>query len=159
MHVGPEELARELFEVVPSVMSTIRAEMRRHREGGLSLAEYRVLVYLRGREDVSLSALAEYIGLGLPSMSKMVDGLVDEGLVSRTEAAEDRRRLALCLTEAGAATIEGALAATQASLARTVSSLDAAERESVFEALETLRALFCAPDVQKAEENFEQTKP
>jgi DNA-binding MarR family transcriptional regulator len=158
MKVSPDQLAREVLEVVPAVMSTIRAELRRRREGGLSLAEYRVLVYLRGRRDVSLSALAEHIGLGLPSMSKMVDGLVDEGLVSRTEASADRRKLALCLTEAGAATVEGAMAATHASLARTVSDLDPAQRAAVFDALEVMRSLFCAPDMQKAEKSLDQAK-
>jgi DNA-binding MarR family transcriptional regulator len=142
MNVSTDLLARELLEVVPLIMSTIRAELRRHQDGGLSLAEYRVLVYLRGRRDVSLSALAEHIGLGLPSMSKLVDGLVADGLISRTEAPGDRRRLALCLTDAGAVRVEGAVAATQAALSQTAADMDMEQRRKVFEALEALRSLF-----------------
>jgi DNA-binding MarR family transcriptional regulator len=131
-----------MLQVVPLVMGAIRAEVRRHREDDLSLAQYRVLVFLRDKRDVSLSAVAEHIGLSLPSMSKMVDGLVARGLISRTEALGDRRRLALCLTDAGVVTVEGALAATQAALAQTAAGMDAAQRERVFEGLDALRSLF-----------------
>jgi DNA-binding MarR family transcriptional regulator len=142
MAVSADECARELLQVVPGVMSTIRAELRRHQGGGLSLAEYRTLVYLRTRDNVSLSELAGHIGLGLPSMSKMIDRLVAQGLVSRAEASADRRRLALCLTQAGAVTVEGALAATQTMLAGTLAGLPAAQRETVFRSLGILRAAF-----------------
>jgi DNA-binding MarR family transcriptional regulator len=142
MRVSAEQLAEQLLQVVPMTMGAIRAELRRHEEGGLTLAEYRVLVFLRQRRDVSLSALADHIGLGLPSMSKMVDGLVVRGLVSRTAALDDRRRLALCLTDAGVVKVENALAATQAALAHTAAGMDAAQRAKVFEALDALRSLF-----------------
>jgi DNA-binding MarR family transcriptional regulator len=142
MPVSADQLAQQLLQVVPLVMGALRTEVRRHRDEALTLAEYRVLVFLRDERDVSLSALAEHIGLSLPSMSKKVDRLVTQGLISRTEALGDRRRLALCLTDAGAVTVEGALAATQAALAQAAADMDAAQREKVFEALDALRSLF-----------------
>jgi DNA-binding MarR family transcriptional regulator len=142
MPVSADECARELLHVVPGVMSSIRAELRRNQGGDLSLAEYRTLVYLRGRQDVSLSELAGHIGLGLPSMSKMIDGLVAQRFVSRTEAVSDRRRLALCLTEAGSVKVEGAVAATRAVLADSLAALSVSERQTVFEGLEVLRSAF-----------------
>jgi DNA-binding MarR family transcriptional regulator len=141
MRVSDDQLAEQMLQVVPLIMAAIRAEVRRHREDDLSLAQYRVLVFLRDKRDVSLSAVAEHIGLSLPSMSKMVDGLVARGFVSRTEAQGDRRRLALCLTDAGVVTVEGALAATQAALAQTAAGMDAAQRERAFEGLEALRSM------------------
>jgi DNA-binding MarR family transcriptional regulator len=152
MAVSPDDLARELLLVTPLIMRLIRAELRRHQDGDLSLAEYRVLVYLRGRQDVSLSELASHIGLGLPSMSKMVDGLVERKLTDRAEAPADRRKLALCLTRKGEVAIEGALAATQAELARVTGTFDAAQREKVFEALEILRSLFVRAEPERSYE-------
>ncbi len=142
MQVTPDQLARELFEVVPLVMSTIRAEVRRHREGGLSLAEYRVLVYLRGRQDVSLSALAEHIGLGLPSMSKMVEGLVERKLMKRQTPADDRRRVTLELTARGNALWQSARESTQAALAERFALLSEQERATVIQAMQILQPLF-----------------
>jgi len=36
--------------------------------------------------------VAEHVGLRLPSMSALIDGLVERGLVARRQSAVDRRR-------------------------------------------------------------------
>ncbi len=145
MPASSEECAHELLEVVPLVMRRIRAELRTHREGDLSVPQYRAMAFLRGHKGTSLSELAEHIGLGLPSMSKLVDGLVARGLVVRQEDPGDRRRLFLCLTEQGQATVAASRAATQADLAKVLGALAPAERATVTEAMHLLRPLF-TPD-------------
>ena len=94
-----EACAHEVLDVVPLVMRAIRAELRRHRTADLSLAQFRTLAYLNSHAEVSLSEVAEHIGLSLPTMSKLVDGLLGRGLLTREEDPADRRRVILCLTE------------------------------------------------------------
>ncbi|MCX5999878.1 MAG: hypothetical protein NTU41_09910, partial [Chloroflexi bacterium] len=65
------ECAALLMDVVPLVMRRIRMEMRRQGMPGLSVPQLRALIYLYRNEGASHSELAEHIGLGLPSMSKM----------------------------------------------------------------------------------------
>ncbi len=144
MPVSAEECAHELMEVVPLAMRTIRATVRSHREHSLSVPQQRTLSYLRNHDGASLSDLAEHIGLGLPSMSKLVDGLVTRGLVARREDRADRRRLALSLTGEGHIVLDLSRAAAEAELARTLALLSEAERGTVTEAMGLLRGLFAA---------------
>src|SRR5690242_15369395 len=85
-----------LMEVVPQVMRAMRSEVRRHRED-LSMPQFRALWFLSRRDGSSLSDVAERVGMPLPTMSKLVDVLVDRRLVTRDASAVDRRRVVLAL--------------------------------------------------------------
>ena len=76
MFGSADECGRQILEAVPMVMLAIRTWMRSHRGSDLSVPQFRVLVYLHRHEGSSLSDIAEHVGLTLPSMSKMIDGLV-----------------------------------------------------------------------------------
>jgi DNA-binding MarR family transcriptional regulator len=144
MTMTSDDCAHEVLDVVPVVMRVLRAEMRAQRGPELSVPHFRVLAFLGNNEGASLSEVAEYVGLRLPSMSTLVNGLVTRGLVSRVPSAADRRRLALCLTPRGRATLNAARRATQARLAKQLACLSHEQQETVAEAMRALRALFAA---------------
>ena len=52
-------------------------------------------------EPMTLNAVAEAVGRGAPAVSRAVDVLVKAKLVERTQDPDNRRRLALRLTERG----------------------------------------------------------
>src|SRR5512136_2172583 len=106
MTASPDACAQEILEVVPAVMRAIRAEMRRHRMADLSVPQFRTLAFVDRNVDASLSDVAEHIGLTLPSMSKIVDGLVSRKLVTRQTHPTDRRRMTLTLTTRGQTALE-----------------------------------------------------
>ena len=136
--------ARALLEVVPQIMRAVRAEMRQHGAADLNVPQFRTLAFIGRRPGGSLSAVAEHIGLTLPAMSTLVNGLVARELVVRAPAADDRRRVTLTLTPRGRAVWEAAHAATAARLAEQLAALSASDREQVSRALEILRPLFAA---------------
>ncbi len=142
MPISPDECAREVLDAVPLIMRTIRAEMRRHRAPGISVPHFRVLAFLDRSEGASLSEVAEYIGLALPSMSTLVDGLVTRELVTRQTCLTDRRRVTLALTARGKSTLEAARRDTQARLAEILATLTAAERTTVAQTMRALREVF-----------------
>jgi DNA-binding MarR family transcriptional regulator len=142
MSTSTEECARSVLEAVPLVMREIRAQMRSHRGLDLSVPQFRALAFLRRKPEASLSDLASHIGTSLPSMSKLVNGLVGRGLVERDASAADRRRLTLRLTREGAALFQAARADTQAHLARTLGRLSPKEHAVVTRALGILSSLF-----------------
>ena len=72
MFESPAECARHVMETVPTLMRAIRKEMRSYREAGLSVPQFRLLIYLNRNEGVSLSDVAGHLGLSLPAMSRMV---------------------------------------------------------------------------------------
>ena len=91
---------------------------------------------------VSLSEVAEHIGLSRPAMSILVDGLVHRKLVARETDADDRRRLTLSVTRPGQNLYATARLNTQRRLAARLAALDPAEREALVTTLGQLRGLF-----------------
>jgi DNA-binding MarR family transcriptional regulator len=142
MQTSTEECAHEVLEVVPLVMRIVRTEMRRGRATGISVPQFRTLLFLERQPGASLTAVAEYLGLTLPSMSALVEGLVERKLVDRSAAASDRRRVTLALTARGQSTLAAARQATLAQLAKKLAELSPAGRAAVVQGLETLRVLF-----------------
>ena len=144
MNVSPDECARQVMEVAPLVMRAIRAEMRSHRTPDLSVPQFRALAFLSRHEGASLSDVAEHIGLTLPSMSKMIDGLVARSLVKRETHPDDRRRVTLALTTRGRSLFQSAHAATRACLAEQLETLSASDRAIVEQAMLILRPLLAS---------------
>ncbi len=145
MTVSPDACAQEILEVVPQVMRAIRAEMRRHRAADLSVPQFRTLSFIDRNPGTALSDAAEYIGLTLPSMSKLVDGLVTRKLVTRQTRLEDRRCMTLALTPRGQAALQASRAATRACLAEDLSASTERERQTIAQAMQLLKPLFMVP--------------
>ena len=75
---------------------------------GLSLAQYRLLAILGETGEAAASKLAELMAVSRPTITGVVDGLVERGLVVREGVEGDRRRVDVVLTEAGRALIAAA---------------------------------------------------
>jgi MarR family transcriptional regulator for hemolysin len=140
-----DECAREVLEVIPLMMQVIRTCMRSQRRPGLSVPQFRTLTYLQRRPGATLSDIAEHLGLTLPSMSKLIDGLVGQNLVTRKVSPADRRYVTLILTPLGQTTFQSALQATQIQLAQLLVTLSDGERATIIQAMQALR-LLCTPE-------------
>src|SRR3989441_5294732 len=125
------QVAEGVLEITLLVTRLVTPEVRRLRPKQLSLSHMRALGFLDANPDADLSAIADYVGLTLPSMSTLVDGLVRRGLVVRLAAPRDRRRLRLRLTGAGRAALRSALAAAPAGFETRVARLSPGERAPV----------------------------
>ncbi len=139
-----EETARQVLEIIPTVMRAIRAEFRSQRSRDLSIAQFRTLAYIKANDGASLTSLAAHIGLTLPSMSKLIDGLARRGLVTRSMDEEDRRKICLCLTGTGKDELASAYEHTQTFLANKISSLPKEDLDTVSRSMQILRDLFIA---------------
>ena len=142
MQSSSEQCAREVLEVVPLVMRVIRGQFRKHGAPELSVPQFRTLHFLSQHRGASLSEVGEYIGLMLPSMSTLVDGLVTRKFAVRRTSPNDRRRMTLTLTERGQATLRSARGATQTYLAEQLSHLAQADRATIIKAMQALRPIF-----------------
>jgi DNA-binding MarR family transcriptional regulator len=134
--------AHELMDTAPQIIQAIRVEMRRGRGSDISIPQFRTLAFIQRNPDSSLSNLAEHLGLTLPSVSKLVDGLVNQKLIIRQESTADRRKLTLGLTQAGASIVNSARAGAQANLAKKLGGLSNSELEAIYRATQLLRPIF-----------------
>ncbi len=146
----PKACAGQVLDTVPLVMQFIRVEMRRHRSLNISVPQFRVLTFLERRPGGSLSEAAERVGLSLPAMSRLIDGLVDRGLLTREDSAADRRRVALRITDSGRELVRTARQGALTRLSETLESLSGDERAHLIETMEMLRPLFFPSPVAAA---------
>jgi DNA-binding MarR family transcriptional regulator len=64
-------------------------------------ARRKLLGAIAAREPSTLNEVAKTVGRGAPAVSRSVDALVRAGLVERLQDPDNRRRLALRLTQSG----------------------------------------------------------
>ena len=145
--------ACEITETAPQIMQSIRVEMRRSHGSDISIPQFRTLRFIQRNPDSSLSSLAEHLGLTLPSVSKLVDGLVKQKYIDREESTRDRRRLTLVLTDSGEAIVNLARAGAQANIAKTLKQLSSAELEIIHQAMQFLHPLFASQSDSSLKKN------
>lgn len=140
---APEHLAALTLETVPPLMRVIRTLMRDQAQAGadLTVQQFRALGFIERHHDASLTQVADHLGISMPSASRLVDALVNRALVERT-LAQDRRKVTLNLSPAGAELRASARQRAQQSLSDTFQRLSPARRKALAKALTTLGDLF-----------------
>ena len=91
---------------------------------GVSAAQMGVLMRLRYLGDMSISGLAEVLGMGLPNVTGLVDRLEERGLVERLRDPDDRRVVRVHLTEAGGRIPDGMEGLQRDVLGRVLQAMD-----------------------------------
>ena len=142
-----------LMDVVPQIMDWIRTEMRNRRSPGLSIPQFRTLIYLYRHENVSLSQVSEHIGLKLPSSSKIVDALVIRKLIIRNVSQEDRRCTRLRLSAIGRDELLRTWHTTESQLSEKLSLLSSEQQSVITGAIQTLQRLFASGKSEVQDKN------
>lgn len=110
-------------------------------EQGLSFLQMKILLDLgaRGADSTPyLQELAEHLGITMPAISRGVDSLVRDGLMSRVEDREDRRRKRVALTDDGKTVVEAFLSARVSGAMLFSATLTDGQRELFTAAIEAL---------------------
>ncbi len=142
MAASPEETARELLEVTPLVLKEIRAEMRRQTSVELGVPQFRSLNFVDKNQGASLLDVANHLGLTPPSTSRLVDGLLARGLLTRQDHPSDRRRVSLTVTAKGQRILEASRKGTLTYLAAKLEGVEPNDRESIVRAMKMLQPIF-----------------
>jgi len=119
------------------------SHLRAMEESGLSLAQCKALFVLAGSaENSGLSGreLAESIGLSGAAISRAVDGLVENGQVTRIEDPGDRRVRLIAITDEGRRAVDKIVAARMEGMRAFAAALSGDERRALDRALDKLLA-------------------
>jgi DNA-binding MarR family transcriptional regulator len=73
------------------------ADLRTADLGDLSLAQLRVLSAVWEKGEVFMTELSDLLKVSPPSITAMVDRLVEKGFLTRTHSRQDRRKVLVCL--------------------------------------------------------------
>jgi DNA-binding MarR family transcriptional regulator len=139
---SPQLSAAIVMDNVPLLMRILRTKFREMHTGRLSMVQFRTLTFLNTNQDASLSETATAIGLSLPSMSKLVEVLVNMNLIHREMHGGDRRRICLSITERGKSELDEAYQHTQTYFAEKFASLNEDERDQIEAAMNIMKKLF-----------------
>ena len=128
-----------------SVMRLRRRLVReRHPDNDLSLSAMAVLWALHRHGDLTVGALASREQVRPPSMTRTVNCLADDGLVSREAHPTDGRQVVVRLTEEGSAVVHADAARRDRWLSRRLEELTPAERDVLRRAAPILQRIAAA---------------
>lgn len=124
------------------VLLQVGRELRREaREVGVSPHQVSLLVAIKYHPGIGVRELAALEKISPPALSNHVDRLQRDGLVQRTQSAEDRRRVGLTLTEDGSRVLRRVRSRRTAWLATRLRGLTAEQLAAVDAAIEPLSEL------------------
>jgi DNA-binding MarR family transcriptional regulator len=132
------ELANELRPVLLRLARELRKETEQF---GVTSRQVTLLWLVKQSPGLSLRELAAQEGISPPALSGYVDRLERRGLLERVRSAEDRRRVGLVVTPAGARLLRRVRERRTAWLAERLAGLDPGELDAIATAVEPLRRL------------------
>jgi DNA-binding MarR family transcriptional regulator len=133
----PAHATSELIDVVNLVTQAFWVELRRTGPA-IEMSQWATLRRI-GRSPCTMSELARYKGVGLPTVSKSVEMLVRRGWVERWVDKADRRLTLVRLTVPGRAVLDDCRRALESFLDERLAHLSAAERKTLDASLQLVR--------------------
>jgi DNA-binding MarR family transcriptional regulator len=128
--------AMELFSQLSRGM--IRHETNYLSKGVITLPQVWVMRFLSRQRECSMRELADYMKMGVSSVTGMVDRLVKQGLANRRRTEKDRRLVYVDLTAKGRKIVKEILGERRETTLNLFESLSAEERSTYLCILEKL---------------------
>jgi DNA-binding MarR family transcriptional regulator len=121
-----------------SMHHSIRGFICYARESGLSTSQLGALLHIHHRGRSGVTDLGDDLGVTSSAASQMLERLVQQELVLRSEDPDDRRVKQIILTDKGLQVIQDSIRSRQDWLYEMVESLSDSEKETVMAALNIL---------------------
>lgn len=94
-----DEIARELSVLIPRMMRGIQTSLA--PVASITLPQFVLLVGLKDTGPTAVSEIARARNVSPPTVTRLVDRLIDAHMVTRVEDSHDRRRVLVQLTPQG----------------------------------------------------------
>ena len=130
-----EQMAARLDSTAARLMRLVRQDKD---AGGFSAARISALSVISRDGPLSLRALAAAEQVRAPTMSRIVDALVCDGLVVREQHPDDRRSVRISATERGAEMLEAARRRRVRALTVRLDRLGESEKRALLRGVELL---------------------
>ena len=130
--------AQAVLAQVPLLMREIRGAMRQAAPEGLTVPQFRALLFAQREPGGHVGALAAHLGVTLPTASVAVAALAERGLLRVRPDPADRRRKVIRLSAEGQRLVDAAWSRTAAGFAQRLAGLPAAQLQSAQQALHAL---------------------
>ena len=112
--------------------------VRLRKESGLSMSQLSTLFRLHHAEECGVTDIGEHLGITNAAASQMVDRLVGDGLLERSEDPDDRRAKIITLTPKGSNLIQDSINSRRRWMEALTNNLTYDEQEAISAALTKL---------------------
>jgi MarR family transcriptional regulator, organic hydroperoxide resistance regulator len=106
----------------------------------LSIVQIQTLIFLHHHENCTMSDIADYFHIELPSATSLINKLYEHKLITRFEDLKDRRLVRITLTEEGKTLVKKAMCERGKKLEKMLSYLKDKEKSDLLKILKTLYA-------------------
>jgi DNA-binding MarR family transcriptional regulator len=127
---------KEWFEV--SMRHSMRNFIGQARKSGLSMSHFGALFHIHRKGSSGVSELGDHLGVTSSASSQMLERLVQQDLILRSEDPDDRRVKQIVLTDEGNRILEEGVRARQRWLDDLAKTLSEDEKDTIKLALDIL---------------------
>ncbi len=131
------------FELMETMFGTVRLlkEKMSHSNNlsHLSILQMQTLFFLNHHEKTTMSDIADYFHIELPSATSLMNKLSDQKLVKRHEDPKDRRLVRITLTDKGKDLLRQTMTDHRKIMEKMLSYLSETEKGHLLSILKTLR--------------------
>lgn len=146
-----------------SMQRSMQAFIHYIKDQNLSMSQIGALFYIKRKESCGVSDIGEDLGISRAAASQMLDRLVQQELVHRTEDPQDRRAKRIQLTERGFSIVRGTVEARMEWYGNLAAALTSEERRATTAALHIMTEKTKELDQKKLEKDsiqrHEKEKP
>ncbi len=137
-------VAEEFLRFMMDFYALVRRHLVEENRFRIHSHGFTVLYLLKQSRQVPLTmtGLAEEIGITKQQATKLVNDLERDGYVRRMHGVTNRRQVFLTITEVGDAYMDGMLGEILAEILGTLEDFDDADKEAVYRCAGTLSAIF-----------------
>ena len=138
MNYRTEQMAAQLHSVSMRMLRVLRRE---DEEAGMSASRLSALSVIVFAGPISLADLAAAEHVRPPTMSRIVENLVQDGLVTRDTDPADRRMVRIAATDAGRAMLDDGRARRVHAISGRLEKLADSERRALSRGLELMERI------------------
>lgn len=138
MNYRTEQMAAQLHSVSMRMLRVLRRE---DEEAGMSASRLSALSVIVFAGPISLADLAAAEHVRPPTMSRIVENLVQDGLVTREADPADRRMVSIAATDAGRAVLDDGRSRRVHAISGRLEKLADSERRALFRGLELMERI------------------
>jgi DNA-binding MarR family transcriptional regulator len=105
---------------------------------GVSLSQHYVIDALDRKTELTMNELSQEVGLAMSTLTRIVDGLVRKGFISRFPSEIDRRKVCVILTDEGKTLSQNLRDCSQAFWANVLESIPADKKREMIDSFKIL---------------------
>jgi DNA-binding MarR family transcriptional regulator len=140
-----EASSSDLGFLIHDVARLMRKRFEQHARGfGLTRSQWQALAYLSRNEGISQTGLADLLDIEPITLGRIVDRLVESGLVERVPHESDRRVWCLRLTEVARPKLKQVRELGEKTRSETLAGIAESDRERLLKTLSGMRSNLAA---------------